>query len=116
MLVTPANVQDWDGARDLLEDARVALEKVRYLWADSGYRAVAQWIEKKLEWTVEIVTKLAGTVGFVVQHRRWVVERTIAWLGKYRRLSKDYEVQTDTSEAWIYAAMSHILLRRLAAA
>lgn len=116
VLVTPANVQDWDGARDLLEDARVALEKVRYLWADSGYRAVAQWIEKKLEWTVEIVTKLAGTVGFVVQHRRWVVERTIAWLGKYRRLSKDYEVQTDTSEAWIYAAMSHILLRRLAAA
>jgi len=113
-VVLPANVQDYDGARELLEKARVSLERVRHLWADSMYRSVAPWIERELGWTVEIVTRLAGTTGFQVQPRRWVVERTFAWIGRYRRMSKDYEVQTDTSEAWIYAAMSHILLRRLA--
>lgn len=75
---------------------------------------MTRWIEQELGWTVEIVTKLAGTEGFAVQHRRWVVERTFAWLGKFRRLSKDYEWQEDTSEAWIYVAMAHILVRRLA--
>jgi len=115
-VVQPANVQDYDGARELLEKARASLERVRHLWADSMYRSVAPWIERELGWTVEIVTRLAGTTGFQAQPRRWVVERTFAWIGRYRRMSKDYEVQTDTSEAWIYAAMSHILLRRLATA
>jgi putative transposase len=114
VLVTPANVQDWDGARELLEIAQVLLERLRHLWADSAYRAVVAWAERQLGWSIEIVTKLAGTKGFQVQHRRWVVERTFAWLGKFRRLSKDYESQTDTSEAWIYAAMTSILVRRLA--
>ena len=114
VVVHPANIQDWDGARELLEAGRALFERLRHLWADSGYRAVTRWIEQELGWTVEIVTKLAGTEGFAVQHRRWVVGRTFAWLGKFRRLSKDYEWQEDTSEAWIYVAMAHILVRRLA--
>ncbi len=116
VVVLPANVQDYDGARRLLAGLRAVLERFRHLWADSMYRSVVPWIEQELGWTVEIVARLAGTVGFQVQHRRWVVERTFAWLGKFRRLSKDYESQTDTSEAWIYAAMTHILVRRLAKA
>jgi putative transposase len=61
-----------------------------------------------------IVHKLAEQRGFVVLHRRWVVERTFAWLCRNRRLSKDYEELNDTSEAWIYAAMIQLMLRRLA--
>ena len=114
VLVTPASVQDYDGARDLLARACPSLDRFRHLWADAMYRHVAPWIEEELGWMVEIVTRLAGTEGFQVLHWRWVIERTFAWLGKFRRLSKDYETQTDTSEAWIYAAMTHILVRRLA--
>ena len=65
--------------------------------------------------TLQIVSKLAGQVGFVVQPRRWVVERTFAWLCRNRRLSKDYEELNEPSEAWIYAAMIQPMLRRLAA-
>lgn len=115
-VVTPANVQDRDGARELLQEAKAQARGIRHLWADAGYRATVSWIEQELGWTVEIVTRLADTVGFAVQHRRWVVERTLAWLGKYRRLSKDYEWQIETSESWIYVAMAHILVRRLARA
>ena len=115
-VVTPANVQDWDGAHGLLRKARPGTPRMRHLWADAGYRGTVSWIEQELGWTVEIVSRLADTVGFAVQHRRWVVERTLAWLGKYRRLSKDYEWQSETSESWIYASMAHILVRRLAKA
>jgi putative transposase len=115
-VVQPASVQDRDGARELLEKAKPGVPRMQHLWADAGYRATVSWIEQELGWTVEIVSRLTGTVGFAVQHRRWVVERTLAWLGKYRRLSKDYEWQTETSESWIYVAMAHILVRRLARA
>jgi len=60
-----------------------------------------------------IVERAAGQVGFQVLPRRWVVERPLAWLGRYRRLSKDYEVLPQTSEAWIYAAMVNLMLKRL---
>jgi putative transposase len=115
-VVTPASVQDRDGARLLLQEAVDRLERMRHLWMDAAYKATVSWIEQQLGWTAEIVTRLADSVGFAVQHRRWVVERTLAWLGKYRRLSKDYEWQIETSESWIYIAMSHILVRRLAKA
>ena len=64
-------------------------------------------------WTSEIVQRAADAVGFAVQPRRWVVERTFAWLGRNRRLSKDYEEYPASSETWLYLAMSHLLLRRL---
>ncbi len=115
-VVTPASVQDRDGARQLLRKARPQLERMRHLWMDAAYKATVSWIEQELGWTVEIVTRLADAVGFAVQHHRWVVERTFARLGKYRRLSKDYEWQSETSESWIYVAMAHILVRRLARA
>lgn len=76
VVVQPANVQDYDGARELLEKARALLEQVRHMWADSMYRSAVPWIERELGWTVEIVTRLAGTIGFQVQPRRWVVDMT----------------------------------------
>jgi transposase len=85
------------------------------------------WIEATLGWTVEVVRKPPRRVwvqegvepppmptGFQVLPRRWVVERTFAWLGRNRRLSKDYEFLPATTEAWIYLAMSHLMVRRLA--
>lgn len=117
-VVQPADEPDGSGGIEVLELARKQIEKVQHLWADAAYRGqFVDWVQRELGFTVEIVTRLAGAAaGFAVQARRWVVERTLAWLGRYRRLSKDYEAQVESSEAWIYAAMSHILLRRLASA
>lgn len=92
-----------------------ACPRLRLIWADSAYRG---WLEGALlracGVTLQIVSKLAGQVGFVVQPRRWVVERTFAWLGRNRRLSKDYEELPECAEAWIYLASIRLLLNRLA--
>jgi len=72
------------------------------------------WVWQLAGWVFEVIKRTEETVGFVVLPRRWVVERTFAWLGRYRRLSKDYEQLPETSEAMIYAAMVRIMLRRLA--
>ncbi len=113
-VVHPADIQDRDGAVAVLEQAALQTPRLAHLWADAAYRgALVSWAQETFGWTVEIVTRVAGVVGFVVQPRRWVVERTFAWLGRCRRLSKDYEEYPETSEAWISLAMSHLLLRRL---
>ncbi len=85
-----------------------------HLWADGSYAGkFVEWVKERFGWTVEVVKKLKGQKTFVLLPRRWVVERTFAWLGKYRRLSKDYEATTESSEATIYGAMIHLMLRRL---
>ncbi len=89
------------------------LEKV---WADARYEgSFVEWAQDNLQVVVEVVRKLQDQAGFVVLARRWVVERTFAWLGKCRRLARDYEELAETTEAWIYLAMSRLYLRRLAA-
>ena len=114
-MVHSADVQDRDGAYQLLRAAQSEAGSVQHLWADSGYSGrLTGWAKQQFGWTVEIVGRPPGTEGFALEPRRWVIERTFSWLGKYRRLSKDHKEQTDTSESWIYAAMSHILTRRLA--
>lgn len=113
-VVHPADIQDRDGAYTVLDEARSQTTQVKQLWADAAYRGdFVAWAQEEFGWTVEIVRRLAEAVGFVVQPRRWVVERTFAWLGRYRRLSKDYAEYPESSEAWINVAMSHILVRRL---
>ena len=85
------------------------------MWADEGYQsnAVAEQLCDQLGIDLELVSKPPGK-GFRVAPKRWVVERTFAWLGRYRRLSKDYEYCPQTSESWIYLGMARHLLRRLA--
>ncbi len=113
-VVHPADIQDRDGAYAVLEQAAPQTQQVAHLWADAAYRgAFVTWVQEVWGWTIEIVQRAADAVGFAVQPRRWVVERTFAWLGRWRRLSKDYEEYPATGEAWIYLAMSHLLLRRL---
>lgn len=72
------------------------------------------WVFNLAGWIFQVVKRSDDQQGFVVLPRRWVVERTFAWLGNYRRLSKDYEVLPATSESMIYAAMVHVMLRRIA--
>lgn len=126
--VHAADVQDRAGARLLIGGASPSeLPRMQRVWADQGYTgAFAQWLEERRGWRLDVVRHPAGQLwrygleekpkhSFRVLPRRWVVERTFAWLGQSRRLSKDYERLPATSEAMIYGAMSRLMLRRLAA-
>ena len=115
--VHPANISEREGAKVLLQQAKTkGFARLQLIWADGGYSGLplAAWAIVITGWVLTIVERTADMVGFQVLPRRWVVERTLAWLGRYRRLSKDYEVLSQTSEAWIYAAMVNLMLRRLA--
>jgi putative transposase len=116
--VTPAGTQDRDGACRLLAGLKPREPRLARIWADGAYsgRALAEWCEECGGWTLEVVKKRDGAEGFEVLPRRWVVERTFAWLGRQRRLSKDYERKVQTSEAMIQIAMSRLMLARLARA
>lgn len=107
----PANVQDWDGAVALFRRVGEALPRLARVWADAGYRALLGRMDRGWRWVLDIVTKRPGQVGFRVQPRRWVVERTFGWFGRYRRLSKDHEHHPRNSETWIYIAMTHRMSR-----
>jgi len=117
VVVHPASIQDRVGARLVLERLRRPWRSVRKVWADGGYSSgpLTEWVaglreENKCD--LEIVPKPAQ--GFAVLPRRWVVERTFGWLGKFRRLAKDYETLTTSSEAFIYIAQTRQSLACLA--
>jgi putative transposase len=135
VLVHQAGLQDHEGGKLLLWPLRGRLPRMQLIWADSAYTkgGFVEWVKQTLGWNVEIVehrllraARGMGTQrrsdrlekirpsGFHVLPRRWVVERTFAWLSTWRRLSKDYEVLASSEEAWICVAMISILLRRLA--
>ncbi len=145
--VHSAKVMDYEGIKALLDRAKGTFTRLSHLWMDGGYNGEdkgADWVEKTLGWTVEIVSrprkpapeevlmawakewakegvavdwqKLLPPRGFVVLPRRWVVERTFSWIDQNRRMSKDYERLASSSEAFIYVAMSRLMVRRLASA
>ena len=114
-LVTPADVGDREAAKSLLRRLWLTLPRLSLIWADGNYDGpLVEWIKHCWGLTLEIVVKPDGQKGFSVLPRRWVVERTFAWLGKQRRLSKDYEQKPASSEAFIQIAMSALMVRRLA--
>jgi transposase len=107
--VMTADAQDRDGGRWLLRKFHHALPRMREVVADSGFsRRFIEWVRRNLHWRVT-TTATVGK-GFRVHPRRWVVERTFGWLVSYRRLGKDYEALTETSEATIRVAMIHLML------
>ena len=115
MVVHAANIQDPAGAKLVLQSVEGCLPRLELIWADGIYTgSLIDWVKTVFGWELEIVKRPKGVKGFQVLPRRWVVERTFAWLCKFRRLSKDYEALTETSEAWVYAAMVHVTARRLA--
>ena len=113
MLVTPADVQDRDAAKPLLEKVQGQLPRLRVIWADGAYTALADWVRAACRWLLTTILRPVGAKGFVLLPKRWIVERTFAWLGRYRRLSKDYEANPRSSEAWIYVAMIHRMARAM---
>ena len=117
VVVHPANIQDRDGAKLLLEKARNLYPRLQLIWADGGYAGkLVGWVKSVCSWVLHIVKRTDDIKGFKLLPRRWVVERTFGWIGRNRRLSKDYEGRTETSEAMVYWAMTRLMIRRLARA
>jgi transposase len=116
VVVHPADVQDRDGALGLLRRARRLFPFIERIFADGGYagRKMALVVWRTGTWKLHIV-KRSAAAGFEVLPKRWIVERTFAWIARYRRHSKDYERNPETSEAMIYIAMISLMSRRLAA-
>lgn len=126
--VHAADMADRDGAVLVLDGLADERPRLAHLWTDAGYRGkeLRTWLEQQ-PWTVTTVQRAARwqwvapgetppplPTGFEVLPRRWVVERTFAWLGRNRRLSKDYEALAHTTSAWCYLAMGRLMSRRLA--
>jgi putative transposase len=115
VVVTAASVQDRDGAKLLLRQLRGAGKKLRRIWVDGAYRGeLLNWAATHCRAILQPVLRTDQKKGFLVLPRRWVVERTFSWFNHARRLSKDYEVLTTSSESMIYIAMTRLMLRRLA--
>jgi putative transposase len=142
--VMSAKVMDYEGIKSLLRRANEQFPRLRHLWLEAGYRGEdkgADWVQKTLGWSVDLVErprkpaprevlmrwarewakegvavdwrKLLPPEGFVVLPRRWVVERTLSWIEKNRRMSKDYERLCASGEAFVYTAMIRLMTRRL---
>jgi len=118
VLVTSAAVDDGAAAPQLLERADPAMfPRLQKIWADNKYHnhTLNDWLKAhRPGWDLEVVSRPPGARGFALLPRRWVVERTFAWLGRCRRHSKDYERRTDSSEAIVHVSSMHLMLRRLA--
>jgi putative transposase len=115
VVISAANVNDRQGARLLLTkvERQIALRLLK-IWVDRGYQGdLTTWFAQQWGIALEVVEADPDQKGFAVQPRRWVVERTFAWFGKFRRLSKDYEVDPISSEGFIYLASIRLLLNRL---
>jgi putative transposase len=112
--VHPAQVQDRDGAKLVLARLRGRFPRLRRIWADGSYAGhLVDWVQATLGCVLEIVPRPAAQHTFVVLPKRGIVERTFGWLGRCRRLSKDYEERPASSETVVQLAMMHLMLRRL---
>jgi transposase len=137
-LVLPANLTDRDGGADLVEKAKAEHPSLRHLFVDGGYRGKwARWVRDVIGWSVEVIQRrkiyargiwwpndkplpdwyfaaVEAEKGFKALPRRWVVERTFAWLSFQRRLNRDYDLLPKTTEAYILVATCRLMIRRLA--
>jgi putative transposase len=118
--VQAANIQDREGAKEFLGRLKTKHWRLKKIWADANYRGeLLQWVHDLRQGrghrrlALEIVAKAEGSQ-FVVLPKRWIVERTFGWLGRSRRLSKDYEALCETTETWILIAMIYLMTKRLA--
>lgn len=117
MLVTEANASERLGAIIVLDEAKEKLSTLKVIWVDQGYsgpnfaHAVQQVCGEQVR--VEVIERISKT--FERLPKRWIVERTFGWLNRFRRLSKDYEVYSEVSEAMIYGSLLRLMVKRLAA-
>jgi putative transposase len=117
-VVHAASCQDYDGARLVLVQMKEKFRRLKVVFADSAYgrNGLPDWVKATFGWVLQTVLRPVGLKGFVVLPKRWIVERTFGWLARWRRHSKDYERNPQSSEAMIYISMISLMSRRLAAA
>jgi transposase len=115
-VIHSADIQDRDGAPMVLKDIRYSFPWLRHVFADGGYAGgkLKQALTKMGDWTIEIIKRSDCVKGFTVLPRRWVVERTFAWLGRNRRLAKDFEHSIASACSWLFMASVQLLTRRIA--
>ena len=115
VVVTSAGVQDYHGAKPVLERVKGRCPRLEVIWVDGIYEKkwLIDWVKVECGWELQVTKRSDKTPVFKVIPKRWVVERTFGWPGRYRRLSKDYEFLPETSEAMIRMAMIHVMVRRL---
>jgi putative transposase len=118
VVVHAASCQDYDGARMVLVQLKESFKRLKVVFADSAYgrNALPDWVKATFGWVLQTVLRPVGIKGFVILPKRWIVERTFAWLARWRRHSKDYERNPKSSEAMIHISMISLMARRLAAA
>jgi putative transposase len=114
VVVHGAQVQDRVGAKQVLAKARQVWTRLLLVWVDGGYTGgLIDWAWATCGWFLDVVKRSDHAKGFELLPHRWIIERTLGWFGRYRRLSKDYEYRPDVSETMIYVAMVHLMVRRL---
>jgi putative transposase len=116
VVVTAANVDDAKGAKAVLTQlAAQDFPRLALLWADNKYHNydLEEWLTENIRFTIEVVSRPKGRRGFVLLPKRWVVERSLAWLGRFRRNSKDYERLTESSVVMIQISMIQLMVHRL---
>src|SRR6476660_5529187 len=114
VMVTSASTQDRDGGVQLCDEIQQQFAHIKKIWADSSYRGeLVEYVQLWCRFVLEIVKRPAQQRGFQVHPKRWIVERTLGWLTSFRRLSKDYENTTESSESMVKIAHIHVLLRRI---
>jgi putative transposase len=115
VVVHAASIQDRDGAKLVMMKIAGRFPRLRLIWADGACAGqLIDWVKAFGDWILDIVKRPANQKGFVLLPRRWVVERTLPWICRNRRLSKDYEQRIETSEAVVLLSMIHLMLPRLA--
>ncbi len=113
--VTAASVQERSESKNIFNQLKTCMPRLQKIWADGGYTGpLVDWVKRKCGWVLEIIKPTKAKPGFHVRPWCWIVERTFGWLNKNRRLSKDYECLTSTSEAFIHLSMIKLMIRRLA--
>ena len=114
VVIHAANIQDRDGARLVLAKLLGRFLRLQIIWTDAAYAGrLIEWAWATGGWLLQVVRRSPDSHRFEVLPRRWVVERTLAWLSRCRRLSKDYEELPETGETWVHIAMVHLMLKRL---
>lgn len=118
VVVHAAGCQDQDGAKWVMDQLAERFGRLKVIFGDSAYgrSGLPEWVNQTFGWILQTVLRPVEASGFVVLPKRWIVERTFAWLARYRRHSKDYEKTTASAEAFIYIAMINLMSKRLAKA
>jgi putative transposase len=114
VFVSAASMSDTAAGETLFSKIRTNFKRLKLVWADEGYKqGLVDWVRRMCDFVLDIVSKDKDQKGFVIQPQRWKVERSLAWFGRYRRLSKDYEYDNIYSESVVYLASIRLMLKRL---